>query len=103
MITTTSPRLWIFQIATVTVPAGYRSDGFTIPLLLRPLAALMGVTPEGQYSECAVLHDFTCEFSLFPRSVCDDLFRRALRQLGCPWWKRWILHRSVRLGAKIGY
>jgi hypothetical protein len=103
MITTTSPRLWIFQIGTVTVPTGYQSDGFTIPTLLRPLAALLGITPEGQYSECAVLHDFICETHQFWRPMCDDLFRQALRQQGCPWFKRWILYKSVRLGAKMGY
>ena len=102
MITTTAPRTWNVIGIWVIVPAGYESSGFSIPLPLRPVASLLGITQYGRYSQCAVLHDYLCEVGM-RRSRADRAFREALGQEGASAPLRWLLWASVRVGGWLGY
>jgi hypothetical protein len=102
MLTTTAPRIWHVVGIGIIVPAGYESSGFSIPLLLRPVASLLGITQYGRYSQCAVLHDYLCESGM-RRSQADRAFREALDQEGASAPLRCLLWISVRVGGWLGY
>lgn len=102
MLTTTEPRTWHVVGIGVIVPADYESSGFSIPLLLRPVASLLGITQYGRYVQCAVLHDYLCEVGM-KRSRADRAFREALAQEGASAQLRWLLWSCVMVGGWLGY
>lgn len=91
----------------VIVPAGYRSDGASVP---RFLWALM--PPWGSRStRAAVLHDFLCAclekgrqwIGAETRKQCDRQYYLALRALGVPEDEARAAYRVVRLYSIIGW
>lgn len=91
----------------VTVPAGFLSDGATVPRILRSFVGTMG-----RHSQAAVLHDYLTETHLISvknrltgevsdqtidRATADRIFYESLEVLGVPVWKRIL----IRLGVDI--
>lgn len=84
----------------VTVPAGYLTDGASVPRLLWSL-----IPPWGQYGQAAVVHDLLCEYLAvmtdagelvaITRAECDQLFLEAMRVLGVPSLRRHTMHTGV--------
>lgn len=90
-----------FSEQWVTVPAGYLSDGASVP---RPLWNL--IPPWGDYGQAAVVHDLLCETleinvagvaTAITRARCDEIFDEAMAVLGVPAPKRWALYQGVCL------
>jgi len=84
---------------TLTIPAGFESDGYSIPQILWPVLG----SPSSQ-SHClpAVVHDWYCERATTPpeRAFGDAVFFLLLhRHSEVPAWKRRILYFGVRLFA----
>lgn len=115
----TAPLTWTGrQNDTFTVPAGFTTDFATSPRFLHWL-----VLPYGAYTRAAVLHDWllvelakwkeqtdvgpgglsiTEWKSLMPPANSrdtDGIFRAAMRDLGVPWVKRWMMWAAVRAAA----
>lgn len=103
----TRPLVWTGERDTFTVPAGFVTDFATSPRFLHWL-----VLPYGPYTRAAVLHDFlltalaTWESKDRPVGVMlansrdtDGIFRRAMRDLGVSWAKRWTMWAAVRAAA----
>ena len=92
----------------VTVPAGYLTDGASVPQLLWNL-----IPPWGSYGQAAVVHDLLCEYLAIvvagelvtiTRERCDEIFCESMVVLGVPGWKRWAIYQGVnayRMLARI--
>jgi hypothetical protein len=56
----------------------------------------------GRYTPAAILHDHLCRTQV-PDSIsrldADGIFRQAMRELGVPFLRRWIMWAAVRWGA----
>jgi hypothetical protein len=57
----------------------------------------------GRYTKAAILHDYLCRHAVpagrIGRIDADGIFRQAMRELGVPFLRRWIMWAAVRLGA----
>jgi hypothetical protein len=80
----------------ITVPAGFITDGASIPRCFWNILA-----PFGEYFEAAIIHDFlyTEGNRRFTRKQSDLIFKEAMFNIGIGWFTRGIIYRAVRLGA----
>ena len=83
---------------TFDVPKGDSTDFASVP------RALIWFLPRyGRYTKAAVLHDHLWRKAVPDRELtlpeADAIFRRAMRELGVPFLRRWIMWGAVRLGA----
>lgn len=85
----------------VNVPAGYLTDGASVPRLFWSL-----IPPWGIYGQAAVVHDIMCEYLSITkegtpfrvsRKVCDDILLQAMEVIGVPWLTRQAIHKAVAL------
>jgi len=77
----------------IRVFAKFRFDFASIP---KPFWSLIG-SPTGRYGPAALIHDFLCEYALWPRAKTDRIFLEAMRDCGVPYLKRMIIYYAVRL------
>lgn len=70
----------------VVVPAGYLTDGASVPRLFWTV-----VSPQGRHGAAAIIHDYLCEYlTIYDRSVpssitrkeADEIFKEALVNTG---------------------
>ena len=89
----------------VTVPAGYLTDGASVPQLLWNL-----IPPWGSYGQAAVVHDLLCEYLAIvvagelvsiTRERCDEIFYESMGVLGVPEWKRLAIYQGVSMYRKL--
>lgn len=89
----------------VTVPAGYLTDGASVPQLLWNL-----LPPWGSYGQAAVVHDLLCEYLKIvvagelvsiTRERCDEILYESMSVLGVPQWKRWAIYQGVSMYRKM--
>lgn len=79
-----------------TVLPGFSTDFASVP------RALVWLFPRyGAYSRAAILHDYLWRTNVVPRRDADGLFRRAMRELGVPFPRRWAMWGAVRLGSHM--
>jgi hypothetical protein len=79
------------------VPAGERTDFASVP---RPFVWF--IPTYGAYTKAAILHDHLCRLAregTFSRRDADGVFRQAMRSLGVPFIRRWVMWAAVRWGA----
>ncbi len=77
---------------TFVVPAGQDTDFASVP------AALMWLIPRyGRWTKAAILHDYLWRSGVINKTDADGIFRRALRELGVPLYKRWMMWSAVRV------
>jgi len=81
----------------ITVPAGFESDGASIPRLFW---WLIGGPFSGKYRDAAVLHDYLCKHPDYTRKQADDIFLEAMAELGVALWRRDLMWRAVSLMQK---
>jgi len=76
----------------VYVPAGYLTDGASVPRLFWNI-----IPPWGAYGQAAVVHDIVCEYLSITknglpvavtRAQCDDILSQAMAALEVPWATR---------------
>jgi hypothetical protein len=79
------------------VPQGQRTDFASVQRLF-----VWFIPTYGRYTKAAILHDHLCDLARrgkFHRRDADGLFRQAMRTLGVPLLRRWIMWAAVRWGA----
>jgi len=79
------------------VPRGEKTDFASVP---RPFVWF--IPTYGAYTKAAILHDHLCRLSregTFDRRDADGVFRQAMRTLGVPFIRRWVMWAAVRWGA----
>jgi hypothetical protein len=83
---------------TFVVKNGFRTDFASVP------RAFVWLIPSyGRYTKAAILHDFLCEESKagrFDRNDADGIFRRAMRELGVSFLRRWMMWGAVSLATQ---
>lgn len=83
----------------VVVPAGYITDGYSLPggllQLFQPHAA--------HFKLPSILHDWLYDAGLVPRAMADRILRQAMRAVNVPGWQRWLVYVAVRLGGWGGF
>ena len=80
------------------VPVGEHTDFASVPREF-----VWFIPRYGRYTKAAILHDYLCSVCVpagrVSRIEADGIFRQAMRQLGVPFLRRWIMWAAVRLGA----
>jgi hypothetical protein len=88
---------YISSYGEITVPAGFETDGASVPRLFWPI-----FPPFGHVFGSAVIHDFLYRLRSrarydLDRWEADDIFKEAMFNSGIDWLSRETIHRSVRL------
>lgn len=82
---------------TFEVPAGFTTDFASVPRVF------VWLLPRyGQWTQAAVLHDYLwdrAEAGEMSKFDADGIFNRALRELGVPYLRRWVMWTAVRWAA----
>jgi hypothetical protein len=86
-----------------TIPAGFLTDGASIP---RVFHSLMG--PFGSYFPAALAHDWLYTQASqqdlpTTRREADEIFQGGMHILGVPWLLRNTMHRAVRMFGWLSY
>ena len=80
------------------VPIHERTDFASVPRVF-----VWFIPRYGRYTKAAILHDYLCSVAVpagrISRIDADGIFRQALRELGVPFLRRWIMWAAVRWGA----
>lgn len=80
------------------VPLDERTDFASVPRML-----VWFLPQYGRYTKAAILHDYLWRKAVPAGEVtlpeADGIFRRAMRELGVPFLRRWLMWGAVRLGA----
>lgn len=108
-----------------TVPAGFKTDGATVPRFLSLLGVvcvllgywlacylvlwlgllfLLGVVwfpPVGRYARAAVLHDYLLALQPDNRHFADREFLRAMKVLKIAAWRRWTMFICVWCWSEV--
>ena len=92
-------------VHTVTIPAGYSTDGASIP---RPFWALVGNPFEPDFIAAAIVHDWYCDQSLqlgqyYTRRIGDAVFLDLLAQAGVSPVRRAFMFLAVSLNSFFRY
>ena len=84
----------------VTVPAGYESDGASIP---RPFWWLTGPPIRDKHIVPAVVHDYLCDTARdrSERLIADAVFRKLLVEAGVSKWKQVVFWLGVYLQGRF--
>jgi len=80
----------------IVVPAGFVTDGATIPCLAWPL---IGHPMHGRYQAAAICHDHLYDTQQVSRLVADALFCEILSQYGVSPWRAKLMYAAVRIGG----
>src|SRR4051812_21103720 len=77
---------------TFQVEPGFLTDFASVP---KPL---VGLFPRyGKYTKAAILHDFLWRTHAVEKVDANGIFRRAMRELGVPTIRRWMMWAAVGL------
>jgi hypothetical protein len=85
----------------IRVPAGFRTDGASVPRLFWFLWPPFG----GDYDQAAALHDYLyrTQFKFLERVVCDAIFVEAMKALNTSARARWCIFVGVRAFGWLTY
>jgi hypothetical protein len=92
------PLTYHAKLEDFEVPAEGRTDFASVP------RAFVWFLPRyGRYTKAAILHDYLWGVAVpvgrLTRLDADGIFRTAMRELGVPFLRRWIMWAAVRWGA----
>jgi hypothetical protein len=85
------------KVQDFPVPVDQSTDFASVPR-----AFVWFIPRYGRYTPAAILHDYLCREEVpgrISRLEADGIFRQAMRELGVPFLRRWIMWAAVRLGA----
>ena len=80
-----------------TVPAGFMTDFASVPRVFTWL-----LPRYGRWTQAAILHDYLWSLAgegRISKFDADGIFNRAMRELGVPYLRRWIMWTAVRWAA----
>ena len=88
------------KVDSFEVPAGTETDFASVPRVF------VWLLPRyGKYTQAAILHDYLWRVAVPDGQLtlpeADGIFRRAMRELGVPFLRRWMMWSAVRLGALV--
>ncbi len=80
-----------FEVSSITVPQGFKTDFASVPGWLWWL-----VPPMGKYNRAAVVHDYLYKKNRFSRLAADTIFDHLMRHLYVVRWRRKAMYAGVR-------
>lgn len=83
---------------TFTVPVNFSTDFASVPQAFTWLIPRYGI-----YTKAAILHDYLCREKIVNRADADGIFRRAMRELGVSFLRRWMMWAAVRYDSKLSH
>lgn len=83
----------------VYVPAGYITDGFSMPGTLLQLFQ----PHSARYLLPSILHDWLYDTGLVSRGIADAVLLQAMRAVGAAGWQAKLVYFAVRLGGWGGF
>lgn len=98
---TESFRYYYSNTWMIIVPAGFQTDGASIPRIFWNI-----LSPFGSYFPAALVHDYlyskasTCNLT---REQADGVFLQAMKDIGVGFVTRRIIYSAVRLGGWASY
>jgi hypothetical protein len=84
----------------ITVPAGSRTDGASIP---RFAWSIIGHPFNGEYRNAAIVHDFCYRTGWKTRALADKVFLDGMEELGAEPWRRRTMYMAVRIFGRGAY
>ena len=97
----TAPFRYDSRIGWLTVPAGFLTDGASIPRIFWSI-----FSPTGSYFEAALIHDYlysNVSTWRIDRAMADKIFLYAMGDIGVGWLTRKTIYLAVLLGGWKGY
>ena len=82
----------------LTVPAGFVTDYASIPRGFWGIAS-----PQDNYSEAAIVHDYLYWTQSCTRSQADNIFLVAMKEASVNPFRRWFIHRAVRSAGQSSW
>lgn len=79
----------------VNVPAGFKTDGATIPLFFRWI-----FSPTGRYFGAAIIHDYVL-VAEWDWDKANDEFEKEMIALGVKGWRRFFILNAVKVWGWI--
>jgi hypothetical protein len=93
----------VYQIGsttdTLTVPAGFVTDLASTPQMLWSA----GLTPTGQYSRAAIIHDYLYWSQQCSRDQADNLLLIAMKESNVGWFEENLIHAAVHAAGKSAW
>ena len=87
-----------YTIDGVTIPAGFESDGATVPRFL-----WWYVPPTGPHLPAVLIHDYLYKHAIGTKAAADDAFYRVLRQSGVGYLKSRLMYWGVKIVGRGAY
>ena len=78
----------------IVVEPGFQMDLASIPRIFTPLFPV-----HGKWTRAAVVHDWLYANEIGEREDADRIFKDAMKELGVPAWRRWMMWAAVRAGG----
>jgi hypothetical protein len=82
---------------TEDVPVGFEHDFSSIPRFFWRVVA------PTEYGPAGIVHDWAYKTHCLSRRAADDAYLEALKELGCPAWKRYGMYGAVRACGARAY
>ena len=93
-----APLTYKGKVETFDIPAGMQTDFASVP---RPFVWL--IPRYGVYTKAAILHDYLwrqhAKAGKMTWADADGIFRRAMRELGVAFLRRWLTWSAVRMAS----
>lgn len=87
-----------YHISGHTIPAGFESDGATVPRFL-----WWYVPPTGPYLPAVLIHDFLYQHAIGSKAQADKTFYTALQQLPVGRCKSRLMYWGVKIFGRGAY
>ena len=82
----------------VAIPPGFVTDLASVP---RPLWWF--ISPAGKHSQACVVHDYLYDNAIGTKKQADEIFFEALKELGVPRVRAWVMYLGVKLFGRGAY
>lgn len=76
----------------IIVPAGFNTDFASVPRIF-----WIFISPVDRHGKAAVLHDYMYRTEMFPRHICDYIFKEAMTSINVAGWKKFLIYWNVRI------
>jgi len=93
LIRTLEPIEFVIDFQNVTIPAGFISDGASIP---RALWCLLDPPVTASTLVPSIIHDYLYRYQICTREAADSMYDDLLRKNGYSAIKRWLVYKGLR-------
>lgn len=90
-------------VGVIKVPEGFRTDFASIQCLNVPMLYWLYALLAGYGNKAATVHDYLYRNGMHTRSICDEVFHRALLAEGVDEERAWLMYKGVRIGGASSY